>query len=69
MIIDSHEKYDVSPERFEKQSAKDPKIAWEEKLCQLLSIYKVRDADGAKIAAEKMKAAGIDGELIRVAME
>ena len=69
MIIDLHEKYDVSPEWFEEQSKRDPQAAWAEYLCQLLSIYKVRDEAGAKLAAEKMKAAGIDKEMIRAAME
>lgn len=69
MIIDLHEKYDVSPKWFEEQSKRDPQVAWTDCLCQLLSIYKVMDEAGAKDAAEKMKAAGIDEEMIRAAME
>lgn len=69
MIIDLHEKYDVSPEWFEEQSKRDPRVAWTDCLCQLLSIFKVRDEAGAKLAAEKMKAAGVDEEMIRAAME
>ena len=69
MIIDIHEKYDVSPEWFEEQSKRDPQVAWMDCLCQLLSIYKVRDETGAKLAAEKMRAAGIDEAMIRAAME
>lgn len=69
MIIDLHEKYEVSPEWFEEQSIRDPRVAWMDCLCQLLSIYKVRNEAGAKAAAEKMKAAGFDEEMIRAAME
>lgn len=53
MIIDIHEKYDVSPEWFEEQLEKDECL---KQLCKLLSIYKVHDADGAKEATEKIKA-------------
>lgn len=69
MIVDIHEKYDVSPEWFEEQSKRDPQVAWADCLCQLLSIYKVRDEAGAKLTAEKMKAAGVDEAMIRAAME
>ena len=66
MIIDIHEKYDVSPEWFEEQSKQDGWIEW---LCGLLSVYKVQDEVGAKEAADKMIAAGIDEKLIKAAME
>ena len=66
MIIDIHEKFDVSPEWFEEQAKRN---CWAERLCQLLAVYKVHDRAGAEKAAEKMKAAGIDEELIRTAME
>lgn len=69
MIIDLHEKFDVNPEWFEEQSKRDPQVAWMECLCQLLSIYKVRDEAGAKLAAEKMIAAGIYEKLVKAAME
>ncbi len=66
MIIDIKEKLDVSPEWFEEQAGRD---RWHEYLCQLLSVYKVKDEAGAKLAAEKMIVVGIDEELIRAAME
>ena len=66
MIIEINEKFDVSPEWFEEQAGRD---GWHKYLCQLLSVYKVKDETGAKLAAEKMIAAGIDEELIRTAME
>ena len=53
MIIDLHEKFDVNPEWFEKQALKDAKESWEARLCQLLSVYKVKDPAGAATAARK----------------
>lgn len=66
MILDINMKLDVSPEWFEEQARRD---GWHEYLCQLLSVYKVKDEAGAKLAAEKMLAVGIDVKLIRTAME
>ncbi len=66
MIIDINEKFDVSPEWFEEQAGRD---RWHEYLCQLLSVYKVKDEVGAKCAAEKMIAAGVSEKLIKIAME
>ena len=66
MIFDINEKFDVSPEWFEEQAGRD---RWHEYLCQLLSVYKVKDETGANLAAEKMLTAGIDAKLIRTAME
>ena len=66
MILDINMKLDVSPEWFEEQSGCD---GWHEYLCQLLSVYKVKDEAGAKQAAERMIAAGISPELIKSAME
>ncbi len=66
MILDINMKLDVSPEWFEEQTRRD---GWHEYLCQLLSVYKVKDEAGAKLAAEKMQTAGIDEKLIRTAME
>jgi hypothetical protein len=66
MILDLNMKLDVSPEWFEEQAGRD---RWHEYLCQLLSVYKVKDEAGAKLAAEKMQAVGIDEKLIRMAME
>ena len=66
MIIDINEKLDVSPEWFEEQAGRD---RWHEYLCQLLSVYKVKDEAGAKLAAEKMIAAGVGEKLIKIAME
>ncbi len=36
---------------------------------QLLSVYKIKDETGAKLAAEKMIAAGVSEKLIKIAME
>ena len=66
MIIDINEKFDVSPEWFEEQAGRD---RWHEYLCLLLSVYKVKDEAGAKLAAEKMIAAGVSEKLIKIAME
>lgn len=76
MILDLHEKYDVSPEWFEEQL----RVALEvttadgvEKLtlpclCELLAVYKVKDETGAKAAAMRMKAL-VESPLIDNAME
>ena len=66
MIIEINEKFDVSPEWFEEQAGRD---GWHKYLCQLLSVYKVKDEAGAKLAAEKILTVGIDAKLIRTAME
>ncbi len=66
MILDINMKLDVSPEWFEEQAGRD---GWHEYLCQLLSVYKVNDETGAKLAAEKMIAADVSEKLIRTAME
>lgn len=76
MIIDLHEKFDVSPEWFEKQLREALEIAdadvverlYLPRLCTLLSVYKVKDEAGAKEAAERMKGL-IDTLLIDAAME
>lgn len=67
MIIELHEKYDVNPEWFKEQAQRTD--GWQVRLCELLSVYKVKDEAGAKLAAEKMQTAGIDEKLIRTAME
>lgn len=67
MIIELHEEYDVSPEWFEEQAQRTD--GWQERLCELLTVYKLKDEAGAKLAAEKMQAVGIDEKLIRTAME
>lgn len=67
MIIELHEKYDVSPEWFEEQAQRTD--GWQERLCELLAVYRVQDEAGAKEAAEKMLTVGIDAKLIRTAME
>ena len=67
MIIDLHEKIEVSPEWFEEQAKR--KDGWAERLCEILSVYRVKDEAGAKEAAEKLKAAGGSDVLIKRAME
>lgn len=69
MILDLHEKYDVDAAWFEEQSKRNAKDAWSEWLCELLSVYKVKDEAGAKEAAKKMIATGVDETLIKKAME
>ena len=66
MTLDINVKLDVSPEWFEGQAGRD---GWHEHLCQLLSVYKVKDEAGAKQAAKRMIAAGVSPELIKSAME
>lgn len=66
MILDINMKLNVSPEWFEEQVRRD---GWHECLCHLLSVYKVKDEAGAKLAAEKMIAAGVSEKLIKIAME
>ena len=76
MIIDLHEKYDVSPEWFEEQVRNALSIAGSDvveklflpRLCELLAVYRINDAEGAKEAVERMKAL-INSELIDAAME
>ena len=76
MIIDLHEKYDVSPEWFEDQvrnalKAAHPSAVRElflPRLCVLLSAYRVKDENAGKEAAARMKAL-IDSSLIDEAME
>ena len=67
MILDINMKLDVSPEWFEEQAQRTD--GWQERLCDLLTVYKLKDEAGAKLAAEKMQAVGIDEKLIRMAME
>lgn len=76
MIIDLHEKYDVSSEWFEHQ-VKDALAVAEAsvveklvlpRLCTLLSVYKVKDGTGASEAAERMKEL-INSKLIDAAVE
>lgn len=59
MIIDLHEKIEVSPEWFVAEAVRDAKEAWSERLCEILSVYRVKDEAGAKEAADKLKAAGV----------
>ena len=67
MIIELQEKYDVSPEWFEEQAKRTD--GWQVRLCELLTVYKLKDESGAKEAAKKMQAVGIDEKLIGTAME
>lgn len=76
MIIDLHEKYDVTPEWFEEQvrdalivaaSSVVEKLALP-RLCEILAVYRINDEAGAKEAAERMKAL-VDSPLIDTAME
>ncbi len=76
MIIDLHEKYDVSPEWLEEQLKNALKIADADaveklvlpRLCTLLSVYKVKNEAGANEAAERMKEL-INSKLIDEALE
>ena len=76
MIIDIHEKYDVTPEWFEEQVRDALAIADASvveklalpRLCTILSVYKVKDEAGAKEAAVRMTSL-INSPLIDAAME
>lgn len=76
MIIDLHEKYDVTPEWFKnkvKQALTIADATIVEKLtlprlCELLTVYKVKDETGAEEAANRMQAI-INSKLIEAAME
>ena len=76
MILDLHEKYDVSPEWFENQLKDALEVTTTDvvekltlpRLCELMAVYKVKDEAGAKEAAKRMKAL-VDNELIDKAME
>ncbi len=76
MIISLSEKYDVSPAWFEDEVRNALKNASPEvveklmlpRLCELLSVYKVKDEEGAKEAARRMKDY-IDNTLIDLALE
>lgn len=76
MIIELYKKYDVNPEWFEGQikdalSISDANVV--EKLilpgiCELLTVYRIKDEAGAKEAADRMKKL-INSSLIDKAME
>ena len=76
MIIDLHEKYDVSPEWFEAQVKDALEIAEAPvvekltlpRLCAFLSAYRVKDEVAGKEAAQRMKAL-VNSTLIDEAME
>ncbi len=67
MIIDIHQKYDVSPEWFGTQVKNEE--GWIQHLCWLFSAYKVHDEAGAKEVAELMIKAGADEKIIKAALE
>ena len=76
MIIDLHEKYDVSPEWFEtrvKEALAIADVSVVEKLalprlCELLTVYRVSNEAEAREAADRMKEL-ICSPLIDQAME
>lgn len=76
MIIDLHEKYDVSPEWFEAQVKDALEVAEAPvvekltlpRLCALLSAYRVKDEVAGKEAAQRMKVL-VNSTLIDEAME
>ena len=67
MILDINMKLEVSPEWFEEQAKR--KDGWEERLCEILSVYRVKDEAGAKEAVDKLRQAEVSEELIKRAME
>lgn len=69
MILDINEKIDVNPRWFEEQAKRDPAEAWSARLCELLSVYRVKDTVGAEDAAKRMMDAGLKPEKIQSAME
>ena len=76
MILSLNEKYDVTPEWFEAQVRNALEVGSPEvvekltlpRLCELLSVYKVKDAAGTQEAARRMKGL-LDSPVIDVAME
>lgn len=69
MIINVNEKIDITPEWFMEQSKRNSEVAWQERLCELLSVYKIHDEIGAHKAGEMLKKAGVNEELIHSALE
>ncbi len=76
MILDLHEKYDVSPEWFETQVKNALRIASPDvveklalpRLCELLAVYRCQDETEAKKSVARMKAL-INSSQIDAAME
>ena len=76
MIIELYKKYDINPEWFEGQvkdalSISDASVVEKlilPRLCELLTIYRIKDEAGAKEAADRMKKL-INSFLIDKAME
>ena len=60
---------EVNPAWFEEQAKRNPQEAWAEVLCQVLSMYSVKDRNGAEEAAKRMKAAGLNATKIDEALE
>ena len=69
MIVTLNEKYDLSPEWFEEQAKRDPVDAWQDRLCELLAIYRIHNAKEARSIADKLMELGIDGEKVMAALE
>lgn len=69
MIVTLNEKLDLSPEWFEEQAKRDPADAWQDRLCELLAIYRGHDETGAKQIAEKLTTLGINQEKVKMALE
>lgn len=69
MIINVNEQFDVSPEWFDKESNRNGAEAWQKRLCELLSIYKLHDEDGAKKDGEIMKSKGMYEAFVDEALE
>ena len=69
MRVIVNEEYDLTPEWFEKQAKRDPADAWQEKLCELLTIYRIHDEAGAMVVADKLLELGISKEKLMLALE
>ena len=69
MMVTLNEKYDLTLEWFEEQAKRDSVDAWQERLCELLTIYRTHDEEGAKAIAEKLKALGVSSEKVEAAID
>jgi hypothetical protein len=69
MIVTINEKFDLSPEWFEEQAKRNPSDAWQDRLCELLTIYRGHDEAEARQIADKLLTLGIDWEKVKAALE
>jgi|GEM_PF-2979797 len=69
MQVTINEKYELTPEWFEAQAKRDPVDAWQDRLCELLVIYRMHDEAEAREIAEKLLELGVSKDKIDIALE